>query len=157
MLMSLSYAMLNLPHFITWMIFFYNVAFKPKIETSAIESSIESSTSNNIFFAANYISEIFYVLNYGIHFFIYCASDKRFRTQLMSALRCNYLKVYLFVIQIYYLLILILKIKGLFIKTKVVQRRQTASFKANKNLNQHHRILKPRKYYPTPGVNQTVI
>ncbi len=90
MFMSLSYAMLNLPHFITWMIFFYHVAFKPKNETSATESSIESSTSNNLFFAANYISEIFYVLNYGIHFFIYCAADKRFRAQLMSALRCNY-------------------------------------------------------------------
>ena len=87
MFMSFSYALLNLPYFITWMIFFHQVAFisdslASNNNTSIVELEIIKSTRNNNFFTANYIAEIFYVLNYGIHFFIYCASGKRFRYQL---------------------------------------------------------------------------
>jgi hypothetical protein len=70
-LMSFSYAILNLPYFISWCLFFYNIAF----------GKIGLIGSNYLFSALN-ICEIFYIMNYGIHFFIYCASGKKFRSQL---------------------------------------------------------------------------
>jgi hypothetical protein len=74
LLMSLSYAILNLPYFISWSIFFYNMAFQ----------SLTKAQRFYLFSALN-ICEIFYILNYAIHFFIYCASGKRFRTQLRDS------------------------------------------------------------------------
>lgn len=70
-LMSFSYAILNLPYFISWCLFFYNIAF----------GKIGLIGSNYLFSALN-ICEIFYIMNYGIHFFIYCASGKKFRSHL---------------------------------------------------------------------------
>ena len=69
--MSLSYAILNLPYFISWSIFFYKIAF----------GQLDLITRNYLFATLN-ICEIFYILNYGIHFFIYCAWGKKFRTHL---------------------------------------------------------------------------
>jgi hypothetical protein len=74
--MSFSYAILNLPYFISWSLFFYKMA-------------IQRSSDKIIryyLFAGIQFSEIFYVLNYAIHFFIYCASGKRFRFLLKNAL-----------------------------------------------------------------------
>jgi hypothetical protein len=74
--MSFSYAILNLPYFVSWSMFFYKMA-------------ILKSTDKVIryyLFAGIPFSEIFYVLNYAIHFFIYCASGKRFRILLKNAL-----------------------------------------------------------------------
>ena len=76
-IMSLSFAFLNLPYFITWCMFYYNEAFKR-----------QSTMSENSFIYSKYlfgfinVSEVFYVLNYGIHFFLYCASGRQFRKQL---------------------------------------------------------------------------
>lgn len=75
LLMSFSYAILNLPYFISWCIFFYRVSVNPKLTRA---------TKYYVFSAIN-LCEIFYVLNYGVHFFIYCASGKKFREQLRSA------------------------------------------------------------------------
>jgi hypothetical protein len=74
---SLSYAILNLPYFCSWCLFFYHMAFR----------STQSIEQRYILFSYNNITEIFYVLNYGIHFFIYCASGKRFRSQLKNVFR----------------------------------------------------------------------
>ena len=74
---SLSYAILNLPYFITWCLFFYGMAFK-KI----------TSISKNYMFATIQISEIFYILNYGIHFYIYSASGQAFRKNVISMFKC---------------------------------------------------------------------
>lgn len=79
MLMSFSYAILNLPYFISWCIFFYQMAIK---------HNYDYIVKYRLFSAIN-ICEIFYVLNYGIHFFIYCASGKKFRQQLKSAVSKN--------------------------------------------------------------------
>ena len=68
-IMSLSFAILNLPYFVTWCIFYYSVA-------------IQDQTKSLYLIAFINLSEIFYVLNYGIHFFLYCASGKQFRKQL---------------------------------------------------------------------------
>jgi hypothetical protein len=77
-LMSLSYAILNLPYFISWATFFYFMAFN-------FDEFSQKDRRFNLF-TANNITEIFYVLNYGIHFFIYCASGHKFRSQLKDAL-----------------------------------------------------------------------
>jgi hypothetical protein len=74
--MSFSYAVLNLPYFVSWCIFFYKMAFD-KEQMSAV--------NKNYLFATIQFSEMFYVLNYGVHFFIYCFSGQRFRTLLKSA------------------------------------------------------------------------
>jgi hypothetical protein len=73
--MSLSFAILNLPYFFAWCIFYYKIA---------INASITYTSLNNLFGALN-IAEIFYVINYGIHFFLYCASGKQFREQLKAS------------------------------------------------------------------------
>ncbi len=75
--MSFSYALLNLPYFISWCLFFYRIGIKKaddKIERYNLHSSIQ-------------FCELFYVLNYSIHFFIYCASGRTFRALLKTALR----------------------------------------------------------------------
>jgi hypothetical protein len=76
-LMSFSYAILNLPYFISWCLFFYNIAF----------GRVGLIGSNYLFSALN-ICEIFYISNYGIHFFIYCASGKKFRSHLRDSIQC---------------------------------------------------------------------
>lgn len=70
---SLSYAILNLPYFITWCFFFYGMAFREITQVN-----------RNYLFASIQISELFYILNYGIHFYIYCASGKNFRDNIKS-------------------------------------------------------------------------
>lgn len=76
LLMSLSYAILNLPYFISWCLFYYHMTF----------SKNTNSTQKEHIFSAINLCEIIYVLNFGIHFFIYCASGQRFRKQLKDAL-----------------------------------------------------------------------
>ena len=81
---SFVYAVLNLPYFISWSMFYYEAAFNQKnIDPN---TQLEAATRKNFLFAGINVSEIFYVLNYGIHFFIYCASGRRFRHQLKAAL-----------------------------------------------------------------------
>lgn len=95
LLMSFSYAILNLPYFISWCLFFYRIGFRA--------SSMTQADKYNLFTAIN-LSEIFYVLNYGVHFFIYCASGKKFREQLRSAFRSkwkNFFFVCFFLLVIY--------------------------------------------------------
>jgi hypothetical protein len=76
-IMSLSYAILNLPYFITWCMFYHSEA----INSTLLERHYSFSYSKYLFGFIN-ITEIFYVLNYSIHFFLYCASGRQFRKQL---------------------------------------------------------------------------
>jgi hypothetical protein len=78
-IMSLSYAILNLPYFFAWCIFYYKIAINESM----------TYTSLNYLFGSLNIAEIFYVLNYGIHFFLYCASGKQFREQLKATVFSN--------------------------------------------------------------------
>nr|QVK45781.1 G protein-coupled receptor [Proales similis] len=77
--LSFSYAFLNLPYVVSWCVFFY---------LSAFGNDLSVKDSFNLFSVLN-ICEIFYILNYGIHFFVYCASGKKFRSQLRNALSCS--------------------------------------------------------------------
>ncbi len=68
LLTSFSYAFFNLPHLIFWLMYFR--------ETNAI--------IRNHLFAGLQITEIFYMGNYGLHFYIYCISGTLFRSQLKN-------------------------------------------------------------------------
>lgn len=70
---SFAYAVLNLPYFITWCLFFREVAF----------NSGNARLSNNLF-AAVQLSEIFFILNYSINFYINYVSSYRFRKQIKN-------------------------------------------------------------------------
>lgn len=74
-LMSFSYAILNLPYFIAWCVFFYRNVNKSinKVDTYYYHSYLQ-------------ICEIFYILNYACHFYLYCAAGSSFRLLLKKAL-----------------------------------------------------------------------
>lgn len=73
-LISFSYSLFNLPYLIAWFVFYYEMIlnFDTKYELA----------KHNQFYSALKISEIFYLLNYSITFYIYCASGSIFRKQL---------------------------------------------------------------------------
>ncbi len=69
-LISFSYALLNLPYLIFWSLYF----------------SEQNSIRRNYFYSALQISEIFFMLNYGVHFYLYCVAGSFFRNQLKYSL-----------------------------------------------------------------------
>jgi hypothetical protein len=75
LLMSFTFSILNLPYFISWSSFFIRVAFNEQLGLVA---------RFQMFSVLN-ICEIFYILDYAIHFFIYCVAGKKFRSQLKEA------------------------------------------------------------------------
>jgi hypothetical protein len=79
-IMSLSFAILNLPYFVAWSMFFYNEAFKQIDKEKDLD--LKGYVHSKYFFGFINIAEIIYVLNYGIHFFIYIATAKQFKKQL---------------------------------------------------------------------------
>lgn len=76
LLMSFSYALLNLPYLIAWSVFVYKVAFQQSADVS-LRHDLNSALQ---------MCEILYVANYAGHFFIYCFSGKRFRRMLSKSL-----------------------------------------------------------------------
>ena len=70
---SFAYAVLNLPYFITWCLFFREVAFNSG-----------NARARNSLFAAVQLSEIFFILNYSINFYINYVSSYRFRKQIKN-------------------------------------------------------------------------
>lgn len=70
-LISFSYAFLNMPYLLTWMLYFYKTALNKldRIMENYLLVSLE-------------LSEMFYVLNYCVKFYIYCASGSIFCNQL---------------------------------------------------------------------------
>jgi len=53
----------------------------------AMTRRIVDPTYKNYLFAALQITEIFNILNYGIHFFVYCLAGTLFRSQLEYTFR----------------------------------------------------------------------
>jgi len=84
-IISISYAILNLAYTISWSIFFYNSAF---------EKEKMSDISRNYLFAAIQIAEIFYMLNYAIHFYFLIFSGRNFRNNILSLFKCVCCKNY---------------------------------------------------------------
>jgi hypothetical protein len=70
LVISFSYSLLNLPYLISWCIFYFGELMnRTPLETNQIYSVIK-------------ISEIFFLINYSINFYIYCLSGSIFRKQL---------------------------------------------------------------------------
>ena len=68
---SFVFILLNLPYLISWILFYYRVAFRDN-----------DPELKDYLFATLQISEIFYVSNYAISFYLYCISGSKFRNQL---------------------------------------------------------------------------
>jgi hypothetical protein len=77
-LISFSYAFLNLPYFLAWSLFYDNDRDDEYKKYVKIEKLIQYNYSNS----AVKICELFSVLNYGIYFYIYFLSGSMFRNQL---------------------------------------------------------------------------
>lgn len=73
LVISFSFVFLNLPYLLTWTLCFYEATFQ------VIETHHKS-----FLFAALQVSEIFYVLNYAIKFYIYCTTSSLFKNQLKT-------------------------------------------------------------------------
>ena len=73
LVISFSFVALNIPYLFGWLIFFFKDAF-----------NILDVTARSYLFAALQIAEIFYLINYGLKFFIYCITGTAFRNKLKS-------------------------------------------------------------------------
>ena len=71
---SFSYSLFNLPYLIAWFVFYYEMILN-------MDNKHELA-KHNYFYSVLKVVEIFYLLNYGINFYIYCASGSIFRQQL---------------------------------------------------------------------------
>ena len=97
-IISVSYALLNLPYLITWSLFYKGKFIEFKSIKSLVNNFItyliyksdiikETTTNDeasvqNYLFAAVQICQMFYLLNYGLHFYFYCLSGSMFCNQL---------------------------------------------------------------------------
>jgi hypothetical protein len=79
LLVSFSYSILNLPYLIIWGLFF----------TEMIKNDYEMTEFKNLLFSILQIAELFNILNYGIHFFVYSISGTLFRSQLKQSININ--------------------------------------------------------------------
>jgi hypothetical protein len=81
-LFSFSFAILNLPYFIMWIMFYYELHF----------SNETAEMYLNFINLLVKLTELFYIVNYGIHFWIYTATSSIFRQQLKYSCKfcCNF-------------------------------------------------------------------
>lgn len=70
-IISFSYALLNMPYLIIWAVYFYEIAF--------LQADLPVK---NYLFSALQICEIIHILNYCLNFYIYRCSSSIFRNQL---------------------------------------------------------------------------
>ena len=80
-LMSFSYVILELPYFISWVSLFYHESYV-YIDEEDLNALLEYSIHKNFLIGVINLTEILYLLNYSIHFYIYCISSKTFCTRL---------------------------------------------------------------------------
>ena len=71
-LISFSFAFLNLPYLITWLVFIYQIWLHKN------EFSI-----NTYLYVALEVAEVFHILNYSVLFFFYCSPGSVFRKKLL--------------------------------------------------------------------------
>lgn len=70
---SFSFVALNFPYLIGWAMFFYKATFNQF-----------DLVTRNYLFSVLHISEIFYLLNYGLKFFIFCCTESSFQKKLKN-------------------------------------------------------------------------
>jgi hypothetical protein len=74
MLISFAYAFLNLPYLVIWLAYYLKITF----------DYIDPILKNQLF-ALTRSAETLQILNYGLHFYIYCLSGAMFRRQLQTS------------------------------------------------------------------------
>lgn len=79
LIVSFSFAILNLPYFVCWLLYYLH-SF----------NLTNNQENGDYLFASVKITEVFFVLNYGIKFFIYCASGTLFRERLYSSVMTKF-------------------------------------------------------------------
>ena len=79
-LISFSYVLLDLPYFVSWFIVYYHYDYN-KFQHEDSHKLISYATVSNYLIGFINLTEILYLLNFGIHFYIYCGSSKIFRDQ----------------------------------------------------------------------------
>lgn len=86
-LISSSYAILNLPYFIIWSIFYLEMANSRKKNS---ENDIFNSVCRkNYLYGFMQLAELLNVLNFGLIIFMYCITGQRFRAHLYNLLGCK--------------------------------------------------------------------
>ena len=79
--MSSLFVILELPYFIAWFCFFCFNIYSPNESENAKSSIVYSITKNHLIGFIN-LTELTYLLNFSIHFYIYCVSGKLFCNRL---------------------------------------------------------------------------
>lgn len=74
MFISLSYAIFNMPYLVIWLIYYAKMNANPLLDSNV----------KNYLFSFTRISETLQILNYSLHFYIYCISGATFRNQLKN-------------------------------------------------------------------------
>lgn len=88
LLISITYSLLNLPYLISWCLFYYKLKDQNNEADDGSDDDGgggENTIWENYLFACVKLTEILYLLNYGINFFIYCFSGSIFRKQFRYA------------------------------------------------------------------------
>ena len=86
MLISFAYALFNLPYLVIWLAYYLKITF----------DYIDPVLKNQLF-ALTRSAETLQILNYGLHFYIYCLSGAMFRKQLQTSrkfLSVRFLNIY---------------------------------------------------------------
>lgn len=73
MFISFSYAIFNLPYLFVWLIYYY------KLTMNTIDPVLK-----NYLFSLTRIAETLQILNYSLHFYVYCLAGETFRKQLKT-------------------------------------------------------------------------
>lgn len=82
-LITFSYAFLNLPYFIAWLLYYFEIILNR-----------DNFIRQNYLYAGVELAKVFYILNYSIYFYIYCASGSVFRNQLKYSSKPIIFKAY---------------------------------------------------------------
>ena len=88
-MISSSYVILDLPYFISWLFLFYQEKYNV-LEDEKFDSVIDHSIYSNYMIGIINLTEVFYLLNFSIHFYIYFLTSKQFSYQLKRL--CNFKK-----------------------------------------------------------------
>ena len=91
--MSFSYVILDLPYLISWISLFYYGKYY-KILDDDLVSLIVYSTYKNYLIGIINLTEVLYLLNYSIHFYIYCISSKTFCDRFKTLFKWNKRNLY---------------------------------------------------------------
>jgi len=117
LVISFSFISLNAPYLTGWLIFFYKQAFH----------QLDNLTRNYLVSFLQ-ISEIFYIhiLNYGMKFFIFCASGTVFRNKLKNL--SNYITFFIIIFCIKSLILIFFNFKRIYIKIKKIRFKIESCF-----------------------------